>query len=236
MKLILVEDLNRPLRRDPSVKCCWPLPEIAPQTNDSRFIFPAYRSLMIPMSYGNSSDNTYLLLQANSDTEIPVGAIHIYGWRDAQPYSSSKSTLQYERVDNLDFVDLTMIKLGSGGQQSVFALAVSGQWRWIQIAVFWPMYQFSLYQTDVPQGNIVSIENAPAPIVVEDIAISDDFTDGKIQVWHGGTGSINPDNFRIKDPMPFKDGDGVGQYPSGGTGQINPNNFKFTDETFAEFP
>jgi hypothetical protein len=38
----------------------------------------------------------------------------------------------------------------------------------------------------------------------------------------------------IAVPWPFRDGTGVGEYPSGGMGSIDPNAYTFLDGTYAE--
>lgn len=54
------------------------------------------------------------------------------------------------------------------------------------------------------------------------------------EVWDGGVGAVNPDEFVLTQPWPFRDGDGVGTQPDGGSGQIDPILFTFTDGTYAE--
>ena len=54
------------------------------------------------------------------------------------------------------------------------------------------------------------------------------------EVWDGGVGAINPDEFVLTQPWPFRDGTGVGTQPDGGSGQIDPILFTFTDGSYAE--
>lgn len=54
------------------------------------------------------------------------------------------------------------------------------------------------------------------------------------EVWDGGVGAINPDEFVLTQPWPFRDGTGVGTQPDGGAGQIDPILFTFTDGSYAE--
>jgi hypothetical protein len=191
---------------------------------------------MTKLKYEDNEANTYLVIHANASIEVSAGAVHVYGWRNPGDFSASKSSLQYARYEGFDFIDLAAIKLGNAGDQTVFALSVAGRWRWLQIAVFWPINQFTLYKSNEPLTNIITIDDAPAPLVVEDVAIADDFTDGVIPVWYGGKGYINAADMKIKTPMPFKSGDGTGEYPSGGTGPINPSDYQFTDNTYAKYP
>jgi len=53
-------------------------------------------------------------------------------------------------------------------------------------------------------------------------------------VWDGGMGAVDPDSMVIAVPWPFRDGTGVGEYPSGGMGSIDPNAYTFLDGTYAE--
>lgn len=54
------------------------------------------------------------------------------------------------------------------------------------------------------------------------------------EVWDGGVGAIDPDEYVLTQPWPFRDGDGIGSQPDGGLGQIDPILFTFTDGTYAE--
>ncbi len=53
-------------------------------------------------------------------------------------------------------------------------------------------------------------------------------------VWDGGFGAISPDDMVLSDPWPFRDGNGIGQYPDGGEGAIDPELFTFIDGTYAD--
>ena len=55
-------------------------------------------------------------------------------------------------------------------------------------------------------------------------------------VWDAGVGAVNPDDLKLTQAWPFRDGTGIGELPDGGIGPINPLAFTFTDGTFAENP
>jgi hypothetical protein len=191
---------------------------------------------MTPLTYPDGMDNTYLAIHANCSQQIAAGAIHVYGWRNPGNFSPNKSSLQFIRYEGFDFIDLSAIKLSSIGDQSIFGLSVAGRWRWLQIAVFWPVDQFTVYMTDSPLTNIITIDDAAEPLVLTDTAISDDFTDGVLPVWDGKEGFIVGKSMTIKTAMPFKSGDGVGEFPDGGLGPIDHTQYQFTDDTYADFP
>lgn len=54
------------------------------------------------------------------------------------------------------------------------------------------------------------------------------------RVWYGGKGAIDPNDYKFKTAWPFKDGNGIGEFPSGGKGAIDPNDYKFRDGTYAK--
>lgn len=54
------------------------------------------------------------------------------------------------------------------------------------------------------------------------------------RVWFGGKGAVDPTQMTLKTAWPFKDGNGIGEYPSGGKGAIDPNDYKFRDGTYAK--
>lgn len=56
------------------------------------------------------------------------------------------------------------------------------------------------------------------------------------RTWDGGVGAVDPDDFKLDEPWPFRDGTGVGQNPDAGVGPIVPSQYTFTDGTFAENP
>lgn len=53
-------------------------------------------------------------------------------------------------------------------------------------------------------------------------------------VWDGGVGAGDPATRTIPEAWPFRDGDGVGEYPDGGLGAIDPSLYTFTDGSYAD--
>lgn len=52
--------------------------------------------------------------------------------------------------------------------------------------------------------------------------------------WDGGFGSIDPAAAVFTEPWPFRDSNGVGEYPDGGFGPIDPDLYTFQDGSWAD--
>lgn len=178
MKTIFIEDFARPKYRDTTVPFVWPLRKLtASGFADSRSILPAYRSLRVKIPYDAQHLKTFLIFKMHSDIALPSGAIRVYGWRDPNTYVQRMSTLQYQRVENFDWIDLEPIRLGGVGSESVFALSVEHQWRWFQLACFWPTLSCSILLSEESRTNIIKPDDACYQAPPADPFVSDDFQD-----------------------------------------------------------
>lgn len=193
MKTIVTEDIGRPLYRDLSSQYAWPLPKrTASGVLDSRGITPIYRSVKLHVPYDERHAATYLMLQVNSADVIPSNTLRIYGWRDPQPASLFKSSVQYRRFQGMDYIDLEPIKLGEGGAESIFALSVGHQWRWIQLVCLWPASSISIFLMPEPLTNVIYPDNPFIESPPLDDVIGDDFED-EVPV-----DSVIEDNFEVE--------------------------------------
>lgn len=52
--------------------------------------------------------------------------------------------------------------------------------------------------------------------------------------WDGGFGDVDPLAATIQEPWPFRDSNGIGEYPDGGFGAIDPDLFTFQDGSWAD--
>lgn len=75
---------------------------------------------------------------------------------------------------------------------------------------------------DTPEDVIFVVGPCPAPVYPAD------------NVWDGGIGDIDPLSFVLTTAWPFRDSNGIGEYPDGGKDNIDPVEFTFTDETYAD--
>ena len=53
-------------------------------------------------------------------------------------------------------------------------------------------------------------------------------------VWDGGVGSIDPSAAVLASALPFRDSNGVGEYPDADSGPINPVDYTFQNGTYAD--
>lgn len=176
MKTLLIEDIERPVHRDLSARFESPLPRQSMSgVADTRQVEPLYRSTRLKLEYSERYATTSLLIYAQSREALPTGAFRIYGWRPQGETSIMKSTLQYERYQGYDWIELEPQKLGNGGFENVYAISVAHQWSWLQIACFSQLLSFGIYQSPNPLTNLITPDDPYLEAVAPDAFIADDF-------------------------------------------------------------